>query len=315
MRVIEDVRKSQEAFRHVVVTAGSFDGVHLGHQRVLQETVRQAKSLGGTAAAITMRPHPREFFSAERPPNLLTSHTKKLELLQGLGLDVVFVLPFDNETASLEREAFVREIICGRCQAEWVIVGHDFCFGRDASGDHAYLAEQGALLGFGVRQVPPLIVNGERVSSTLIREYLLEGELDQVEAFLGRKYSVSGEVLHGRGVGMSLGFPTANIKPHHSAIPPQGVYAAHVLADGQCYGAAVNIGVAPTIRNEDLTIEAFLLEFSGDLRGREIEVVFQKRIRSEKRFPSREALIAGIHDDVQQVKTILSGGKPSIPVL
>ena len=303
MRVVDNVLLSEESFPHVVLTVGSFDGVHLGHQRILAELVRQARHVNGTAAVMTLLPHPREFFSTERAPNLLTSHTKKLELFKSLGVDIVFVLPFNAETSILDRDRFVCEIVKKRCHAEFLVVGHDFCFGKDAQGDFEYLNSRGHELGFTVSQVPPLFVDGERVSSTLVRERLLEGDLDGVEAFLGRRYTIVGEVLHGRGIGMTLGFPTANIKPYHSAIPAQGVYAAEVLLDGQWFIAAVNIGVAPTIRNEDLVIEAFLLGFSGNIRGRDIEIAFHKRLRAERKFASREDLMKAIQADVNAVST------------
>ena len=310
MRVVENILRCEETFPHVVLTMGSFDGVHLGHQRILTELIRQARHLNGTAAVMTLLPHPREFFSAEHAPNLLTSHEKKLELFQSFGVDVVFVLPFNAETSAMDRDCFVREIVKARCCAESLVVGHDFCFGKDALGNYDYLIARGAELGFTISQVPPLFVEGDRVSSTLVRERLLEGDLDGVEAFLGRRYTIVGEVLHGRGIGMTLGFPTANIKPYHSAIPAQGVYAAEVSLDGQCLAAAVNIGVAPTIRNEDLVIEAFLLGFSGNIRGRAIEIAFHKRLRSEKKFSSREELMAAIREDVNAVSTYFESLKP-----
>lgn len=302
MNVIEDVRTVDRAFPHVVLTIGSFDGVHLGHRRILDDVVSAARASLGTAALLTMRPHPREFFDPDHAPNLLTSEAKKLELLRDAGLDVMFVLPFNGEVASMEPLEFVERIVCERCRARELVVGHDFCFGRQAQGDYELLAEVGPRYGFTVRQAPPLLVDGERVSSTLIRERILQGDLDKTERFLGRKYSIRGEIVGGRGIGRKLGFPTANIKPHHSAVPAQGVYVAEALMDGERYAAAVNIGIAPTIRQEDLTIEAFLLDFAKDILGYEIELVFHRRLRPEKKFPSYDALIEQIAKDVAVVR-------------
>lgn len=304
MTTIENVREVRQRFPRVILTVGSFDGVHRGHQRILAELVRVAREANGTAAVMTMLPHPREFFSAERAPNLLTSHEKKLELMERAGVDVVFVLPFDAETAQIAPEAFVRDLVCGRCGAEELIVGHDFRFGRDAEGDYHLLVAMGEGLGFRVSQVAPFIHDGERVSSTGIRERLLEGDLDGAEALLGRKYSVVGEVLKGRGIGVTLGFPTANIKPHHTAVPAQGVYAAEVLLGDRAYPAAVNIGIAPTIAHDDTVIEAHLLDFHEEIRGGRIEVIFHKRLRTEKKFPSREALTDAIRKDVEEVRRL-----------
>jgi riboflavin kinase/FMN adenylyltransferase len=303
MIVVDDVRAGAPALPHVVLTVGSFDGVHRGHRRILDEVIRAAREAQGTAALLTLRPHPREFFSPENAPNLLTSHEKKLELLEEAGLDAVFILPFNADVAGLEPLQFIEQIVHDRCRARELVVGHDFCFGKDARGNFDLLRQAGSHYGYEARQVPPLLVDGERVSSTSIRERILQGDLERAERFLGRKYSIRGEVIRGRGIGHTLGYPTANIKPFHSAMPAQGVYVAEVLLDGARHAAAVNIGIAPTVRQEDLTIEAFLLDFQGDLVGHEIELVFHKRIRPEKKFPNYDALIAQITQDVAQVRT------------
>jgi len=316
MDVVENLKKVQ-MYPNLVLTLGSFDGVHLGHQRILAELMRVAQKNGkidsentpGTTAVMTFRPHPREFFSAKHAPNLLTTEQKKLELLDQSGVDVVFILPFDEKIAHLDPSVFVEEIIVGACHARALVIGHDFHFGRDAQGNYDLLCETGTRLGFQVMQVPPFIIQGERVSSTAIRERLLEGDLDKAETFLGRKYSVRGEVIEGRGIGVSLGFPTANILPHHSAVPAQGVYAAEILINGRCYPGAVNIGIAPTLKNEGTIIEAFLINFDENIRGRTIEVVFHKRLRPEKKFPSPEALAEAIHRDVETIRTYFAGAK------
>lgn len=307
MKVIGDIRRDTCRLDNVVLTIGSFDGLHRGHQAILHNVVHRAKSLGGKAAVLTMRPHPREFFSPEHAPNLLTSHEKKLELFETLGIDAVFVLPFDAETAAMEPGRFVSHILVAQCRAREIIVGHDFRFGKGAQGDYDFLQRVALEHGFTVSQMPALLIGGERVSSTVIRERILQGDLDEAERFLGRRYSLRGEVERGRGEGQSLGYPTANVRPHHSAIPAHGVYAAEVEASGRRRHAAVNIGIAPTIRNEDITVEAFLLDYEGDLRGQVIEVVFYRRLRPEQKFPSKEALIAQIAADVAEVRRYFQG--------
>jgi len=289
----------------VCITVGSFDGIHRGHQRILEDTRALAAEMDAHAAVVTMRPHPRRFFSPDHAPNLLTTDTKKVELIAGHGMDAVFFLPFDAETAALDREHFVTDILLARCRAKGIVVGHDFSFGKQAKGDFAYLDGIAEEHGFTVRQVPAFVINGLRVSSTLIRERILLGDLEQAEELLGRPYAIQGEVVTGRGVGRKLGYPTANIRPHHSAVPAQGVYAAHAQYNGHRYLAAVNIGIAPTVRQEDLMIEAFLLDFEGDLVGREIELVFHHRLRPEMKFPSYEALIEQIDQDVKTVRKLL----------
>jgi riboflavin kinase/FMN adenylyltransferase len=236
----------------------------------------------------------------------LTHGAKKLELFEEAGISAMFVLRFNAEVAALEPEEFVSEIIVDRCHAKAVVAGHDFRFGRNARGNFELLSALAPKHGFAVEQVPPLLMDGERVSSTLIRERLLLGDLVKAEAFLGRPYSLVGKVVPGRHIGSTIGFPTANIQPHHSAIPAQGVYVCEAKLGDTKYPAAVNIGVAPTIRNEDLTIEAFLLDFSGDIEGMEIELVFRQRLRSEIKFPTVHDLVAQIHRDVEATRAYFS---------
>ncbi len=302
MEIVERVRETERTFPNVVLTLGSFDGVHLGHRVIIDRVVERAKVAKCTAAILTMKPHPREFFSPEHAPNLLTCDTKKLELFDQAGIGVVFVLAFDAETAAMSPQDFVEQILHERCGAKHMVVGHDCRFGKGAKGDFAFLVETGATFGFTVEQVPALIVDGERVSSTLIRERILQGDLADAERFLGRKYSIVGEVIHGRGIGEKIGFPTANIKPHHSATPAQGVYIAEAVVRGKRLPAAVNIGIAPTIRHEDLTIEAHLLDFHEDIAGESIEIVFHRRVRPEMKFNSIGALIEQIAKDVGETR-------------
>jgi len=302
MQVISDVLQSNAEFKNVVLTIGSFDGIHAGHQKVISRVIEEARRRGGTSALLTLRPHPRQIFAPNTPPNLLMDDRQKERCLRDLGLDVLWILPFTRETAAWEPETFVERILCERCRAVHVVVGHDFAFGHKARGDFALLQSLGESLGFTVEQVPPLIIEGERVSSTLIRELILEGELERAARLLTRPYAVAGIVQKGRGIGRELGFPTANLKPDGYTVPAHGVYAAKAYLDGECYIAAVNIGIAPTIRHDDVLIEAFLLDYSGNLLGRRIEVAFYKRLRPEKKFSSYEALRNAIDEDVAWVR-------------
>lgn len=306
MEILQDIASTTRKLPYVVLTAGSFDGVHLGHQRILDHVVQAARRANGTAAVMTMQPHPREFFSPEHPPNLLTSQKKKLELFEAAGIDAVFLFPFNECTANMDAPTFIRRIIVEMCQAREVIIGHDFHFGKDALGDYELLLQHAQEFGLRIEQVPPLFIDGERVSSTAIRERLLQGDLEKAQQFLGRNYSIVGEVVGGRGIGLTLGFPTANIKPHHTAVPAQGVYIGEAITNGHAYPAAINIGIAPTIQHEDLTVEAYLLDFDGELRHKEIELIFHVRLRPEKKFASHDELIVAIGQDVQMVKQFFS---------
>jgi len=302
MDIVPDIRAAASDYPGVVLTVGSFDGIHRGHKLILDRVTAIAREKNGTPAVLTMRPHPREFFTPDNAPNLLTSDAKKEQLLDAAGISVLFVLPFDRRTADMEPERFIDELLVRNCRVNTIVVGHDCRFGRGARGDVAMLRALGASRGFTVEEIPPLILGAERVSSTLVRERVLQGDLAGVESLLGRPYSLTGVVVRGRGIGVTLGFPTANVRPHHSAVPAQGVYVAEAIVDGVRRPAAVNIGIAPTIRQEDLTVEAHLIDFSGDLVGKEIEIVFLRRLRSEKKFRSREELQEQIARDIQSTR-------------
>ncbi|MCA9639830.1 MAG: hypothetical protein KC492_04020, partial [Myxococcales bacterium] len=195
MRIIDDVRTCSERFPNVALTIGSFDGIHLGHRHIIDMLVADARAMNGTAALMTLRPHPRQFFAPTSAPNILTSDAKKEQLLAEAGVDVLYVLPFNAEVASLDREDFVKEIVVGRCGARKLVVGHDFNFGKGAKGNFEYLEAVAPGYGFVVEQADALILDGERVSSTLVRELILQGDLERAERFLGRKYSIVGEVI------------------------------------------------------------------------------------------------------------------------
>jgi riboflavin kinase/FMN adenylyltransferase len=306
MRIIADARAQVAEFPRLVLTIGSFDGVHLGHRRIIERVVAQARAMQGTAGLMTLRPHPRQFFSPGHAPNMLSVPGAQERLLAAAGIDVLFILPFHAETASLDREDFLREVVLGRCGAEHLVVGHDFSFGKGAKGDFAYLASVAPGMGFGVEQVSPLIIDGERVSSTLIREYVIQGDLEKVEQLLGRKYSVEGRVVQGRGMGRRLGFPTANLETQGIAVPAHGVYAAKARVEGAEHVAAVNIGIAPTLAHDRVMIEAFLLDFEGDLLNKTVELVFYQRLRPEKKYPNLDALTEAIAEDVAAVRGIFS---------
>lgn len=311
MRIVDDVRRFDEPLPHLVLTIGSFDGVHLGHQRIIERVVEEARGHGGTAALMTLRPHPRQYFSPTTAPNILTSDSQREELFAALGIDLLFVLPFSGDVAHMDREDFVRQVILKRCHARKIIVGHDFNFGRGAQGNYEYLRELAPALNYEVEQVPALILDGERVSSTLVRELVMQGSMERAERFLGRRFAIRGTVIQGRGMGVKLGYPTANIDPQNRAMPAHGVYAAQAVVDGATYTAAVNIGIAPTIRHQNPMLEAYLLDFHENLVGKEIDVIFHKRLRPEKKFDSLEELIHAIGADVAEIRTYFALSSPS----
>lgn len=302
MRIISDVRNTKERFPCVVLTIGCFDGVHLGHQQILKALVEEAAAVNGTAAVMTLEPHPRQYFSPENAPNILTDNSVKYRLLEACGVNTLYVLPFDEQAATMPPQQFVESIIVEQCHAVRIVVGHDFAFGDRAEGDYAYLDSVASQYGFEVRQIPPLIINGQRVSSTLIRERVIQGEVENLKEFLGRNFSLSGRVVPGRGIGRILGFPTANLDIGASVVPAHGVYAAQAIVQGKPYPSAVNIGIAPTIRDEHPLVEAHLLDFARPLNEEDMELALFRRLRPEKKFASRDELINAIAADVHYTR-------------
>jgi riboflavin kinase/FMN adenylyltransferase len=207
MRIVEDVRACTENFRNLVLTVGSFDGVHLGHRMILDRVVAKAHETGAIPAMMTLSPHPRFLFAPHNAPNMLTCLEKKASLAAAIGIELFLVLKFDADVACMDRDCFLQEILLGKCGAARLIIGHDFAFGKGAKGNFTFLREASTVHGFDVEEAEPLILEGERVSSTLIRELILEGELDRVERFLGRRYSIIGEVVRGREMDASWAIP------------------------------------------------------------------------------------------------------------
>ncbi len=304
MILIPDILVERYTQDKLVLTIGSFDGVHLGHQKIIKSIVELSKKHNCKSCVLVLRPHPRQYFFPDIPINTLTSEKTQEKLFELLGVDITGVLPFNQSVANIEPENFVKDILLKFANIRTIVIGHDFRFGKGARGDFELLLKLGASYGFEVVQMPPLIIQGERVSSSLIRELVLEGEMEKIPVFLGREYSITGRVIKGRGIGRILGFPTANILPFNSAIPPHGVYVAEsILEDGTIFPSAINIGIAPTIRVSDFAIESYLLGFDGELINKTIEVVFYKRLRPEKKFSSRDELIQAIKKDVELVES------------
>ena len=301
MDTVADILSCAAHPRPTALTVGSFDGVHLGHRRLLETLVRAADARGLVPAVMTLDPHPRQLFAPGSAPNILTTAAQKNRLLAASGVGAHFTLPFTRETAAMDREAFVRDVVVRQCGARLLLVGHDFRFGRDAAGSFEYLREHAGTFGLEVARVDALILDGECVSSTLIRERVLQGAVEDAARCLGRPYALEGPVLAGRGIGRTLGFPTANLAPGNLAVPAHGVYIAETLVDGHTWPSAVNIGIAPTVRNEDALVETHLLGFTGDLIGKTVEIIFHRRLRPEQRFSSLEDLKAAIRRDLDTV--------------
>jgi len=291
--------------RSPIVTWGVFDGVHRGHQRVLSQVLSWARAEGVSSALVTFDRHPEEVLRGRRIP-MVTPLGERLRLLDDLGLDFCLVLNFTVEFSRTTADEFVRGIVAGKMGAKGIVLGHDSRFGRDRVGDIEVLTRLGRDVGLEVRHSEPELFEGRPVSSSLIREAVLAGRLDQATYLLGRPPSVYGTVARGDRRGTKLGFPTANLELHHAVRPPGGVYAAEVPLDGRVYRAVVNIGTRPTFRESGAeVIEAHLLDYTGgDLYGPNFEVRFLSRIRDEQKFDGPDSLRQQISADILRARAI-----------
>ncbi|MBX6762440.1 MAG: bifunctional riboflavin kinase/FAD synthetase [Rubrobacteraceae bacterium] len=294
--------------RGVVVALGNFDGVHLGHRAVIRAATEEGARLGIPVFAATFWPHPREVLSPGGGPPLLTTLEQRRELLLGCGVDEVRVVKFDAGMARKSPREFVEEVLLGELGARVVVVGENFRFGHRAAGSTEDLEEFMRRSGGRVRVVGLERGDGERVSSTRIRELIARGEVREAARLLGRPHAVRGEVMEGEKRGRKIGFPTANLIPDgRVAVPARGVYAGFVRVEGEEHAACTNVGVAPTFGGRVVRVEAHILDFQGDLYGRTVDVAFVERIRSEKRFSGVEELRDQIATDVHKAREILQG--------
>lgn len=289
------------------LTIGKFNGMHLGHRSLLEQIVERARAIGGTSAAITFDPHPSLVLRPDLERVYLAPPAERLRLIESTGVEHLIVLRFTPEFAQTPAETFMRQL-CGQIALRELWVGPEFRFGHRAQGTVAMLTELGRELGYHVEPVRKLEVGGEEVSATRVRNLLMLGHVDQLPALLGRSFAVVGEVVHGDHRGRTIGFPTANVAvdPHH-LLPADGVYACEVtLADGSTHPAVTNVGVRPTFGVLNRTVEAHLLDWSGDLYGQTIRVAFITRIRGEQKFSGIDELRAQIGRDADRGRELLA---------
>jgi len=305
MRIINDLTFTSTDFSSPVVTIGSYDGLHLGHQAIIKRTIERANNEGGDAVVLTFEPHPVKFLHPELQVPLITPKQKKMILLERFGIDCTINLPFTTELAHLSAEKFIQEIVQDRIAPRWVVVGFNFTFGKGRTGTAADLKKMGQRLGFEVEIVPPFTVGDHVVSSTRIRELIMEGNVAEANHMLGRKFFLLGTVIHGHARGKGLGFPTANLEITSDLYPKKGVYAATIIMGEETYSGVVNIGTNPTFGDEEFAVEVFLFDYQGDLYDKELQVALVDRLRDERTFPSPDALVRQIEQDIHKAQEIL----------
>lgn len=298
---------SAAALPPVALTVGNFDGIHRGHQTMLQRLLAGARKRGLTSCVLTFEPHPREFLASQAAPTRLTSLREKLELLAAHGVERVHVQRFDRPFAALDPEAFVKQVLEKRLKARWLLIGEDFRFGAKRVGDLALLKKLGEHHGYEVETMPTVMRGGSRVSSSAVRAALAAGDLVAAETLLARTYSISGRVIQGRKLGRELGFATANVQLKHNRPPLTGIYAVKVHGIGAAARPAVaSLGVRPTVTASGRAVlEVHLFEFSGDLYAAHLRVEFLHKIRDEEKYPDLETLKTQIARDCEAAKSFL----------
>ena len=292
--------ENANVLRPTVLTLGVFDGLHLGHQKIMETVAGRAKVADAVPTAITFDPHPRAVLYPENSPPLLQTLDQRLANFEVLGINQAIVIPFSKEFASQDAEIFLREIIYERLQAKEVYLGHGFAFGKNRGGNIELLKRMSAELGFVADEVEEVRLRGKRISSSNIRKLLNEGKVNLARRMLGRPYGIEGVIIRGDRRGHTIGFPTANLKPKNRVVPKYGVYATATLIDGVWRKGVTNVGVRPTFKDEaEPSIETYILDFDEDLYGDVLRVRFLHRIRDEKKFGGIDELKAQIRKDTQ----------------
>ncbi|HLH76308.1 MAG TPA: bifunctional riboflavin kinase/FAD synthetase [Candidatus Binataceae bacterium] len=288
-----------------VLALGNFDGVHRGHRAILETARECAQQSGVCAVAMTFEPTPAKVLAPARAPKLLMTLADKLACMAETALDAIIIAPFTRELSLLSPEQFARQCLMERLHISCVVVGHSISFGHARGGNAAVMKRLGEKLGFEVRVVEALSVDGVEVSSTRIRRAVERGDMGEAARMLGRYHFLSGIVIRGRQRGHQLGFPTANLRSLTETVPPDGVYATRLVLPEGAYASVTNIGLNPTFDETQRSVETHIFDFSGDLYDRQVKVEFIERLRGERKFDSGQALAHQIASDVQRARAIL----------
>ena len=306
MQIVRGIDSLHDDFPDIVLTIGNYDGVHLGHQKILSKVTRKAEEIQGTSMVMTFEPHPIKLLAPERNMKLLTTPEERVRLIESMGIDVLLLIAFDKAFAGMHPDDFIKSILVDKLKVREIIVGANYAFGKNKKGTIELLKTRGREYGFHVKAVPDVMVHGSIVSSSSIRSHLLKGAVRDVASYLGRAYSIEGTVIKGKGRGKSiLNIPTANITTPVEIAPKEGVYAVKVGYRGEIYNAVANIGKNPTFGDADVSYEVHLFDFSGDLLGKTLRVYFIDRIRNERTFPDAASLEKQIREDMELARNTL----------
>ena len=307
MKVIYDKFLSKKRFKSAVVAIGVFDSLHQGHRRLVREVVRKAKAIGGTSIVMTFFPHPLHILRPRKKVPLVVSLSHRLRLIQEMGVDVCVVVKFTREFSSLSPQKFMEKYFYKMIKPKEIVVGYDFRFGKNRAGDARFLEEQGLAHGIRVHVISAVKKKDVVISTTKIRRLIKKGKLQEAQGLLGRPVSILGTVRKGAGRGKRLGYPTANVIPSDKIFPPNGVYLVEVAINTRKFRGMANVGTRPSFTEEDpcKLIEVHIFNFSKNIYEKEIEIIFLKKIRDEKKFSSKEKLIGQIKKDEVKIRKML----------
>ncbi|MCK9195381.1 MAG: bifunctional riboflavin kinase/FAD synthetase [Syntrophales bacterium] len=306
MKTIHQIDNIPDELTGSYLTIGNFDGVHKGHQFLFRHLVDQARNAQRQAVVLTFDPHPKMVLHPDRRPfYLITSIEEKIRLIEAQGVDGLIIIPFNLDFSKTTAREFVCDLLWGKLRIKKILIGHDYTFGKGKEGNETFLIAQGQKLGFEVEVMRAFQVDETIISSTLVRNAILAGDVKAAAAWLGRPYNLVGRVVPGHNRGAGLGFPTANIEPEKALVPAPGVYAALARIDDQTYGSVLNIGMNPTFDDNQMSIEVHILDFKGDIYGKTLEILFIEKLREEKKFNGPAELIVQIRKDIEQARKII----------
>ncbi len=311
MRILTIDQIRDEKIPGSVVTIGNFDGVHRGHLEMFRRLVEAGRELGFPSIVVTFSPHPLVFLAPDKAPPMITTLDQKIALIAEAGIDYLLVVEFTRAFSEISADEFVRDILCDSLQMRHIVIGHDYAFGRNRQGNYETLTVLGNELGFTLEDLDPVGEGDTVFSSTLVRKMIAAGDVAGASEILGRYHLIVGQVVHGREIGHMLGFPTANIATCNELIPADGVYAVIVTIEDQQFSGACNIGASPTFETQQRTVEVFILDFSGELYGRDISICFIERLRGVKKFSDVKELISAISHDVETTRIAVSQADPA----
>ncbi len=307
MIILNGTQSIRKDLGPVVATIGNFDGIHLGHRKIIERVLEKGKELNFATVVITFDPHPSHVISPAQAPHLIHTRHQKIRMLEQIGIDYLLFIHFNRNLSLLTAEDFLSRYVLDRMKIREMYVGEDFRLGKDRITDSSTLSSIGAKLGFSVGLIESVTIDDQIISSTTIRQMIEDGDVEKAARFLGHNYSIEGEVVSGEGIGRTMKIPTANIRPENKLIPKMGVYITESLVSGSLYASVTNVGVRPTFNLYTSMIETHLIDFRSSIYGEDIEVFFYRRVRDEKKFDDADKLKKQIEADITQARDFFSG--------